>query len=245
MRFIIVGNLEGRMTRLSKILDGFDLPEGERLPIPVDELHSFEPFAIRRGDAPNITFGWTMNVPRHLSEQESVAMKTLDYILSGSLHSTIQGKARKQGLVYLFWSETNAYEHNSSWDFGAEANEEKIEDLFRIIVREVEKVRRGEIADEDLEDAKSHALGRTQISVQTAGQLNRWLSERYFVDGVIEDRSLQSERIKNISKDDVVNIAREFIETKAWGLGIYGNTNKEFATTLHDQLAAIYEDAEN
>jgi predicted Zn-dependent peptidase len=241
LRFVVAGNFNGRMTRLKEILDSFELGEGDRLPIPVDELHSFEPFAIRRKDVPNITFGWTMNVPRRLSDDESQAMSMLNHILNGTLHSRIFGAARKKGLVYGIWSETSAYEHNSSWDFGAEVNAEKINELFEVIVKEVMQIKNGEISDEELAGAKSFALGQHQIGVQTVGRLNNWLGDFYFLDGRIEDLASQPDKINAVTKQKIINVANEFISTRCWGIGIYGNTNKALADELRDKLNGIYE----
>jgi len=241
MRFVIAGNFEGRMTRLKEILESFELPDGERPPIPVDELHSFEPFAIRRKDVPNITFGWTMNVPRRLSDDEAQAMIILNHILNGTLHSRIYGEARRRGLVYAIWSEASTYEHNSSWDFGAEVNEDKIDMLFDVIKGEVEKIKAGEITDEEIEDAKSYTLGRHQVGVQTVGQLNTWLADFYFLDGRIEDFAAHPDKIRAVTKRRIVDIASEFINTKQWGIGIYGNTNKALAESLHEKLGGLYQ----
>lgn len=241
MRFVLTGNFEGRLTRVKEILDGFSLKDGDRLPIPVDELHSFEPFAIRRKDVPNITFGWTMNLPRRVSDSEAQAMSMLNHILNGTLHSRIQGEARKRGLVYGIWSETSAYEHNSSWDFGAEVGEEKIDELFSIIVDEVSKIKDGDISDKELDDAKQYALGRIQIGIQTTGQLNQWLGDTYFFDGRIEYLDEQPDKIKAVTRKGITELVNEFISTECWGIGIYGNTNKSLAEKLHEGLEVIYQ----
>jgi predicted Zn-dependent peptidase len=241
MRFVIAGNFNGRMTKLQNILDEFELPEGDRLPVPVDELHSFEPFAIRRKDVPNITFGWTMNVPRRLSDDETQAMIILNHILNGTLHSRIYGEARRRGLIYAIWSEASTYEHNSNWDFGAEVDEDKIDMLFDVIRHEIEQVKAGEITDAEIDDAKSYAIGRHQVGVQTVGQLNTWLADFYFLDGRIEDFSTYPDKIKAVTRKRIVDVAMEFINTKQWGIGIYGNTNKAMAESLYQKLEGLYE----
>jgi hypothetical protein len=122
MRFVIAGDFARKQGRLEEMLNAWELPEGERLPIPVDELHSAGAFLIRRKDAPNLTFGLSTNVSRRLSDEEDNAMDFLNHILTGTLHSRILGKARKKGVVYGMFSDTSTFEHNSSWDFGAQAN---------------------------------------------------------------------------------------------------------------------------
>ncbi len=240
LRFVVAGDFSGKITKLREILNSFELIEGDRPPLPVDELHSFSPFVVRRKDVPDITFGWTMNLPRRLSDDEAAAMDALNHILNGTLHSRIQGEARTKGLVYGIWSETSASEHNSSWDFGAAVELDKMDKLFDLIVREVKRVQEGDLSDQEIEDAKKYALGRHQMGIQTVGQLNNWLSNRYFFDGRLEDFSARPERIKAITRERIIDTARDFFAANCWGLGLYGNTEKAVAERLNEKLEKLF-----
>lgn len=225
MRFVVAGAFEGGLSGVVEMLEDWELDPGDRLPIPVDELHSAEPFLIRRKDAPNLTFGWSMAVPRRLADNETDAMDCLNHILTGTLHSKILGELRKKGLVYSMFSDTSAYEHNSSWDFGAQANVECVDEVFNIVTREVQKVLDGKVSSEDIDSAKSYALGRHQMGAQTVGQINNWYANRYFFDGQIEDFERQPELINAVTREQIVETAREFFSTNLWTLGGYGSTD--------------------
>lgn len=240
LRFVVAGDFSGKLTKLRETLNSFDLAEGDRPPLPVDELHSFAPFVIRRKDVPDITFGWSMSLPRRLSDDEDTAMEALNHILNGTLHSRIQGEARTKGLVYGIWSETGASEHNSSWDFGASVELDKLDRLFDLIVREIRRIQDGDISDKEIEDAKKYALGRHQMGIQTVGQLNNWLSNRYFFDGRIEDFASQPARIKGITRQRIIDTARDFFSANCWGLGLYGNTEKLVAENLNNKLEKLF-----
>lgn len=225
MRFVIAGGFDDSgVKRVIEMLEEWELNDGDRQPIPVDELHSAEPFLIRRKDAPNLTFGWSMAVPRRLADNETDAMDCLNHILTGTLHSKILGELRRKGLVYSMFSDTSAYEHNSSWDFGAQANVECVDEVFDIVVREVENVLGGKVSDGDIAAAKSYALGRHQMGAQTVGQINNWYSNRYFFDGQVEDFEAQPHLINAVTRDQMVATAREFFSTDIWTLGGYGST---------------------
>jgi predicted Zn-dependent peptidase len=241
MRFVVAGDFEGDPNKITKLLEKWELPEGERLPIPVDELHSAEPFMIRRKDAPNVTFGWSMVVSRRLSDEESDAMDCLNHILTGTLHSRIFGEARKKGLVYHMFSDTSAFEHNSSWDIGAQANEDNLHDVIDIIVKEMKKILAGELDEKDIEAAKSYALGRHQMGAQTAGQINSWYANRYFFDGKIEDFDTQAETITAVTKEEIIDTARQFFDAKCWTFGGYGSGDKALIEGLAAKLAPLYE----
>lgn len=240
MRFVVAGAFEDGIAGVVEMLEGWELENGDRLPIPVDELHSAEPFLIRRKDAPNLTFGWSMSVPRRLADNETDAMDCLNHILTGTLHSKILGELRKKGLVYSMFSDTSAYEHNSSWDFGAQANIECVDEVFDIITREVQKVLEGKVSDEDIASAKSYALGRHQMGAQTVGQINNWYANRYFFDGQIEDFERQPELINAVKREQIVETAREFFSTNLWTLGGYGSTDIALVRDLSTKLEKLF-----
>lgn len=241
LRFVVAGDFSGRLGKLREILNSFDLPNGERLPIPVDEVHAAPAFAIRRKDIPSITFGFSLILPRRLSDDENFAMSLLNHILNGTVyHSRIQGAARKRGLLYYTWSNASANEHNSSWDFGGEAGVDKLPSVIDLITSELRRVLDGEIDEADLNEAKSYALGRHQMGVQTTAQINQWFAGRYFFDGRIEDFTKQPERIKNVTREKIIKTTREFFAAKVWSIGIYGNTDKALADKLHEKLAKLF-----
>ncbi|MCL2038130.1 insulinase family protein [Candidatus Saccharibacteria bacterium] len=240
LRFVVAGNFSGRLGHVREILNSFELPTGERPPMPVDEMHSAEPFTIRRKDVPSIAIGLSMVLPRRLSDDETAAMALLNHILNGTLHSRIQGAARKKGLLYYMWSKASAYEHNSSWDFGSEVNVEKLPAVVDLLVAEIRRILEGEIDESDIDEAKSYALGRHQMGIQTTGQLNGWLAARYFFDGRIEDFASEPDRIKAITRERIVDTAREFLANNCWTLGLYGNTDKAMAELLHEKAEKLF-----
>ena len=240
LRFVIAGDFNGRLGKVREILNSFELGAGERPPIPVDEMHSAPAFTIRRKDVPGITFGLRLILSRRLSDDETEAMALLNHILNGTLHSRIQGAGRKRGLLYYLWSNTSADEHNSQWDFGSEVNVEKLPAVFDLLTSEIRRILDGEIDENDMADAKSYALGRHQMGIQTAGQLTSWLATRYFFDGRIEDFAQEPERIKAITRERVIDTAREFLSHNCWTLGLYGNTDKATADLLHEKFGKLF-----
>lgn len=240
LRFVVAGDFTGKLMHLREILNSFELAEGERPPLPVDELHSFAPFVVRRKDVPDITFGWTLNLSRRLSDDEIAAMDALNHILNGTLHSRIQGEARTKGLVYGIWSDSSAGEHSSSWDFGAAVEVDKLDRMFDLIVREIRRIQEGDLSEAEIESAKQYALGRHQMGIQTVGQLNNWLANRYFFDGRIEDFAAQPARIKNVTRERMIDTAQDFFNSNCWGLGLYGNTEKAVADRLQEKLEKLF-----
>ena len=240
MRFVIAGKLDGRKAKIIRDLEEWELPRGERFEVPKDELTSGNPTLIRRKEASNLTFGWSMTIPRELNDEEAEAMACLDQILTGTMHSRIYGAARKKGLAYGMFSDTSVGFHDSSWDFGGQVNLDTADDLFDIIVREVKAVMDGKITEEELDAAKSYALGRHQMGAQTVSQISNFYSSRYFGDGFVKDYQKVPEAIRNITLDRMLATAREFIVHNSWVLAGVSSGEKEDIVELSNKLESLF-----
>lgn len=240
MRFVIAGKLHGRKSDIIRRLEDWELETGERFSVPRDELSKGNPTLIRRKEASNLTFGLSLTVPRELSDEELEAMNCLDHILTGTMHSRIYGSARKKGLAYGMFSDTSAGFHDSSWDFGGQVNLETASGLFDIIVRELRAVLDGKITDEEIDAAKSYALGRYQMGAQTVAQISNFYTNRYFADDVVKEYEKVPDEITGTSRECIINTAREFIDSNAWVLAGVSSGEKEELVALNDKLAKLF-----
>ncbi len=238
MMFVIAGRIgtsnipgRGRKHKLIKMLEDWPLKEGEKFEIPRTDLKSSPAASIRRKDASNITFGFSLVTPRHLSVSEVFAMSCLNHILNGTMNSKIFGAARKAGLVYGMGSSVANNAHNAYWDFDGEVNEENARDLFVLIQKEMTKTLNGEISDDDFEAAKSYALGRFQMGAQTVGQIADYYAENYFTNESVDLYAEMPDLIRATDKSQMIDLAREFA-----GSGI-----KAFATVSSVEKALISE----
>ena len=241
LRFVIAGKLDGRRGHIKELLETWDLPRGERFKLPVDELSSAGPALIRRKEASNLTFGWSMVLPRELSDEEDDAMAVLNHLLTGTMHSRIYGAARKKGLAYAVFSDVSVGTSDSSWDFGGQVNLETADKLFDIIVKEMRAVEDGRITEAELEAAKSYALGRHQMGAQTVAQISNYYSGRFFSDDTVRDYDRSPEEIRCITLERMIATAREFIAHNAWVLAGVSSGEKEEIEQLNDKLKTIFE----
>lgn len=241
LRFVVAGKLDGRKSHIKDMLENWSLPRGERFDIPRDELASAGPAQIRRKEASNLTFGWSMALPRVLSDEEDDAMGALNHILTGTMHSRIYGAARKRGLAYGVFSDVSVGTHDSSWDFGGQVDSDKASQLFDIIVKEMKAVEDGRISAEELEAAKSYALGRHQMGAQTVSQISGFYAGRYFSDDVVRDYERSPSDIKNITLERMIATAREFIAHNAWVLAGVSSGEKADLEQLNGKLETIFE----
>lgn len=240
LRFVIAGKLHGRKTAILANLESWDLPRGERFEVKKYDLSSAGPALIRRKEASNLTFGWSMSLPRALDEEDDDAMGCLNHLLTGTMHSRIYGAARKKGLAYGVFSDVTIGVHSSSWDFGGQVNLETAGDLFDIIVREVRAVRDGKITEDEIESAKSYALGRHQMGAQTVAQISGMYSGLYFSDGTVRDYEKTPDQIRKIKHSRIKAVANEFLDHDAWVFAGVSCGEKDDLVRLNDKLETIF-----
>ncbi len=241
MRFVVAGKLRGRKAEIKRLIEDFQLPEGERFIVPRDELTSANPSVIRRKDATNLTFNWSMALPRELSDEELDAMHYLNHILTGTMYSRIFGAARQKGLAYNVSAHVGAGYYDSSWDIIGQVNHETASELFDIITREIRCVLDGKINQGEIEAAKSFALGRYQMGAQTVSQISSFYTGRYFADDFIKNYGSVPDMIKNVSLDRMIDTAREFIDANTWVLAAVSSGERQELVELNDKIATLFE----
>ncbi len=241
MRFVIAGRLHGRKSEIRRQLEEFSLPEGERFPIPKDVITGANPTIVRRKDASNLTFGWSMNIARELSDAELDAMHSLNHILTGTTNSRIFGAARQKGLAYSVGAYCGAGFYNSGWDISGQVNHDTAGELFDIIQREIGQVLDGKLLQSEIDAAKSFAMGRYQMGAQTVAQISGFYTGRYFADDFIKDYDKVPEMIKAVDLDRITKTAREFINENTWALAAVSSGDRQEVVDLSEKLKPLFE----
>ncbi len=128
----------------------------------------------------------------------------------------------------------------SNWWFGAQVSDKNARPLLKITVDELRKVLSGDITDEEIETTKQYSLGRFQRSAQTVGGTAAGYAGRYFFDGEIEDYYRIPQRIKAVTKQEIVEVARAMFADDIWGFGTLGNCGEVFAEQLREDIANLW-----
>ena len=240
MRFLVAGRLTNRERKLKALLEKWRLPKGQLLPVPQDQIHSHAATLIKQTNGRSITFGISLILERKLTMREAYAMLALNHILTGTTYSRVFGAARERGLVYGLFSDYDERYHDSCWDFSGQVMPETAEDLFDLIVEELQQVAAGKISKKELDDTRSYALGSFQINTQTISQLASFYGEEYFMTDRIRSYVTVPNYINKISKSEIVAILKDFMEHGKWSLVCVGNTSQELVDRLSQKLQTIF-----
>lgn len=239
MHFVIAGDLQQHHAKILKKLEAWQLPTGEPLPARQSALHAAPAVAIKRKDMSNIRFAINISLNRQFSDAETDAMAALNHILNGTFHSRIWGKARTRGLCYGMGSSTHTdIDGVTSWEFYGQVADENATPLFQLIASELKKVARGEVSEEELDEAKLFALGSFQMRAQTVGDIAGWYAD-YFDDEHIQYIDDSPKMIRATKLSLLITLAQEFIEHGAWTIGGIGNMKLSKIDELNDILAKV------
>jgi predicted Zn-dependent peptidase len=243
MRFVIAGNLSTqRRAAITGLLEEIDLPnDGKRFALPAERPKRLPaPVYVPNDTVENLYFYIDTFMKRRLNDQETDALNLINTMLTETLYSKILGTAREHGLVYGMNSGLSQTRDASNWWFGAQVSDKNAPKLLDIIVEELTKVLNGDISKEDIESTKQYALGRFQRSAQTVGGTASGYAGRYFFDGVIDNYYQVPERIRAVTKQQIVEVANSMFEESVWGFGVLGNCGEVFVHELQNQLSVLW-----
>jgi predicted Zn-dependent peptidase len=245
MRFVISGNMKGRTTKLRSLLENMSLPKStktERFTIPRELPKSFdEPLFVPNETVPNAYFYIDSYANCELSLSELYSLNLLGTILTDTMYSRIFGEARTLGLIYYLQSSYYRNEAYSSWWFGSQISEKQLKPFLEIFVKELARVKAGEISEEDIEAAKMNQLGGFQRDAQTVNALTNGYSGMYFYNGEIEDYYKNfNATLKKVTKKTMVEVANKMFESNVWGIGFLGTISEKARLSAQKQISNLW-----
>jgi predicted Zn-dependent peptidase len=244
LRFVIAGNLTGRMSKIKKMLEQFNLPMGRSFLELPDECPANlpEPVFVSRPSVKNLYFELETFALTRFDDEDMDALELVNGMLTATLYSRILGEARERGLVYSMGSGIDIMKDVTGWWFSAQVINRNAPALFDIINREIKRVKDGDISPEDLEAAKQYWLGRHQRSAQTVAGTMAGYTGRYYFDGVVNDYDAIPERIRAVTAGRIKTASQRMFTDKIGGLGILGGAarSKELAAQLCEQVQPLW-----
>lgn len=129
--------------------------------------------------------------------------------LYGRIGKSVRNKA---GLAYYAFSSLNALPDTGSWEFNAGVNPANVDKTIALIIEEIARYLNKPLQDEELENSKSHLIGRLPMSLESnAGIANALLSIERFNLGLDYFQNY-TERIRSITPAQILEASRRYLD---------------------------------
>lgn len=137
-------------------------------------------------------------------------------ILGGGMSSRLWEEVReKRGLAYSIHAFTDYYPEIGYFAAKAGVEHDKVIDTLSLILKEMKKIARGGVTEEEFDRARSCFEGRIAFSLETSDEIASNFAEQEATRGeiVIPEETLR--RIKKVTRGDIKRVAREiFVDSK-------------------------------
>jgi zinc protease len=119
----------------------------------------------------------------------------------------------KSGLAYYASSSVSAWSDVGTWIFSAGVNPENMEKTINLIRKEIKQFLKSHVTDQELDNSKSHLIGRMPMSLESnAGLANAILTMQRFKLGF--DYFLKyTGRIKSITAKQILTASQKYLHT--------------------------------
>lgn len=244
MRFIIAGNVDpSREKAIKSKFEQISLPVNQqRFKLPIERPRGLaKPLFISNDTVENFYFYIDTFLKRRMEEPELYAMSLLNSLLTETLYSKIWGTARERGLLYGMSSSIGYEQDYTNWWFGAQVRPQNAPAVMNIIISELMKVFEGRLSEREVEAAQQYQLGRFQRGAQTVNGIAQGYMGRYFMEDYIDDFYAIPDKIKSVTKDQMVEAAKQMFVDHNWGFGVLGGNDESIVKTLHKQISPLWQ----
>jgi len=162
------------------------------------------------------------------SNPDYYALSVMNYILGGGGFSSrlMLNIREEKGLVYDIHSFFAADKYGGSFQVGLQTKNESANLAIRQVLDEIRKIRSEPVSDSELSGAKSFLTGSFPMRIETSGRIAGFLvAVEYYGLGVeyIDD---YPRYINSVSKEDVMNVAKKYLDDKNFTLVVVADLQK-------------------
>jgi predicted Zn-dependent peptidase len=168
-----------------------------------------------------------LGVPSYpLAHERRYAASLLNIILGGGMSSRLfQNIRERQGLAYSIGSDLSPYTDTGVLSVYAGTSRESAEQLIRSVFEEFKRIQGEAVSAEELRRAKDHLKGSMMLSLEsTSARMSNLARQAMYLQSFISlDEMLAS--IEKVTREQVLEIARDFFAPGRFALSVLGNLN--------------------
>ncbi len=153
------------------------------------------------------------------------AVSVMNYILGGGgFASRLMDNIRdNKGLSYDVHSFFSANKYGGSFQAGLQTKNRTANAAIGEILKEMERVRTEPVTDKELNDAKSYLTGSFPLRIDSNSKIASLLIAVEFYNLGLDYVDKYKRLIESVTKDDVLRVAKKYLDTKYYVLVVVGN----------------------
>jgi len=145
-----------------------------------------------------------------LASESRFAIAVLNTILGGNMSSRLfQAIREKRGLAYSVYSFLSPFTDTGLLGICVGTEPQKVNKVLEVINNEIEKIRNGEISEEELKAAKEHLTGSILLSAENLDARMMRLAKNEYIFGRHIEYDEVVKRLEVVTIDEVVDCLRE------------------------------------
>ena len=163
-----------------------------------------------------------------IEDYEYETLKILEHILCGSSLTSRMGieLRDKQGLSYGIKSQLWIRDHGGYWNIRTELDKDNVVKMVRGIFKEIEKIQKDGITDEELNKAKARKISLLTLQTRTtddiAGIIFKELQDKKPLDYFDRRRDM----IMSVTKKDVQRVANKYLDINNYIISVSGDLDE-------------------
>jgi predicted Zn-dependent peptidase len=174
----------------------------------------------------NLTVMYGFLTTNRFSEDVYV-LELIDYIVGRGQGSLLNQNIANKGLTYSIYSSTKHLSSTGYFSVNFTCNKDDLNKILKLINIQLDLIKNGEISDVQIERAKGYFVGQLMIQNDTTDSLASWFGYQ----AVNNDKKLlipkdKQKLIKKISKEDIIKVAKKYLDKNKYYLSIIGSIKK-------------------
>lgn len=158
------------------------------------------------------------------TDKDRVAVSIISNVLAGNMSSRLFQEIREErGLAYSIYSYVSAFKEGGLFTVYAGTTEKDYKIVINLIEKEMDKIEKNGLSEEELKRAKKQFLSMIIFSLESSkGKMSRMASS-YMLYGCVRDINDIIDEIEKVTLDDIKRVAKRIFDKKNISKTILGN----------------------
>ena len=139
--------------------------------------------------------------------------------LTSRLYTSVR---EREGLVYYIYGFDLPKTAASTFQISGGLAPENLSRAIELVKEEINRISTEPLEGNVLADAKSFAVGKLPMSIETNASIVRVMSDFEYYGRPLEDIDNFAADVKEISTDDIMKAAKKYLDTENYSLGVAG-----------------------